>query len=453
MSVPELQPHLSIILVGLSHHTAPVELREQFTLSKEALEPSLLDLQSGLRECAILSTCNRLEVYALAGDREQGWRAIEGFLAGLYGHPLEHMQPHLYRMSGAETIDHLLRVACGLDSMILGETQILGQVVAALTEAKSAGTIGSVMWNLFTRAIHAGKRARTETSISRHTTSISHAAAKIAQAQLGDLAGCHVLIIGAGEMAELAARAMQMRGAAQITFVNRTYERAEALAQSLSFSAADWVQIDQRLAQADVIISATSAPHIVLQASQIEGVLAARSSRPLLILDIAVPRDVDPAVGALPGVRCFNIDDLQAALDENQAERQAAVPQVEAIIDQEQHIFLDWLHSREVAPVISDLYRHALAVVEAEIERTLNKLDDLTPQEKKIVSQLGYRIANKLLHEPTVRLKAAATEGSGLSYAHLIRELFALQEAHGADVYPPEEDHAAVSSQGAWFGE
>jgi len=414
VSVPEFQPHLSIILVGLSHHTAPVELREQMTLAK-TLKPSFLDLQSGLlRECAILSTCNRLEVYALAEDREQGWQAIEGYLARLYGHPLEHLQPHLYRMSGAETIDHLLRVACGLESMILGETQILGQVVDALTEAKSAGTVGSVLGNLFTRAIHAGKRARTETGISRYTTSISHAAAKLAQTELSDsssrrdLASCHVLIIGAGEMAALAARALQMRVAPQITFINRTYERAEALAKSIGSSAANWTQMGALLAQVDVIISATGAPHTVLHAHDVEAVLAVRQSRPLLVIDIAVPRDVDPGVGALPGVRCFNIDDLQAALDENQAERQAAVPQVEAIIEQEQHIFLDWLHSREVAPVISDLYRHALAVVEAEIERTLNKLDDLTPQQQKIVSQLGYRIANKLLHEPTVRLKAAA---------------------------------------------
>lgn len=434
--------HPSIILVGLNHHTAPVELRERFVLAAPALAAASLDFHTGvISECAILSTCNRLEGYALAEDRERGLQAVESFLVNICDLEAESLKPHLYQMSGADAIEHLMRVACGLESMMLGESQILGQVGDALDQAQSAETVGSVLSHLFACAIHAGKRARTETVISQHTTSISHAAAKLAQRECGALADRNIVIIGAGEMAELGVRALQMRGGQHVTVVNRSPDRARRLAQSTGARAASLAQLGDLLLQADVIFSATSASHIVLAAHEIEAVLPARSGRPLLVIDIAVPRDVDPAVGSLPEVRYFNIDDLQASLDEYQAQREAAVPQVEAIIEQEHLDFLDWLHSREVVPVISDLYHHAQSVVNAEIERALNKLDNLTPQEQKIVSQLGYRIANKLLHEPTVRLKAAATQGSGMSYAHLIRDLFALDSTYHSDDDPHEMMH------------
>jgi glutamyl-tRNA reductase len=447
-------PYFSIILVGLSHHSAPVELRERFALAAGNLEDSLLDLRNRLlSECAIVSTCNRLEVYALAKDREQGWQAIESYLIALCGLSREVLYPHLYRMSGADTIEHLMRVACGLESMMLGETQILRQVNEALAQAQAAGTAGGVLSHLFTNAIHTGKRAHTETAISDHTTSISHAAAKLIQHERGSLTDLNILILGAGEMAALAARAVQMRGAQQVTLISRTFEQAEAVAQSTGANAARWAYLADMLMQADVIISATGAPQPVLHRHNVESVLAIRSGRPLLVIDIAMPRDIDPVVGLLPDVRCFNIDDLQAILDENQVERQAAVPKVEIIIQEEQHSFLEWLHSRVVVPVISDLYRHALSIVDDEIERALNKLGNLTPQEQKVISQFGYRIANKLLHEPTVRLKAAATEGSGMSYAHLIREMFALKEAHNPEINLPQGDQTLIDIQGTWSGD
>jgi glutamyl-tRNA reductase len=447
-------PYFSIILVGLSHHSAPVELRERFALTAGNLEASLLDLRNGLlSECAIVSTCNRLEVYALAKDHKQGWQAIEYYLIVLCGLSPDVLRPYLYRMSGADTIEHLMRVACGLESMMLGETQILGQVNEALAQAQAAGTASGVLSHLFTHAIHTSKRAHTETAISYHTTSISHAAAKLVQHERGSLTNLNILILGAGEMAALAARAVQIRGAQQITLISRAFDRSEAVAQSIGANAASWAQLTDMLVRADVIISATGASQPVLHRRDVESVLAIRSGRPLLVIDIAVPRDVDPMVGLLPHVRCFNIDDLQAILDENQAERQAAVPKVEIIIQQEQRSFLDWLHSREVVPVISELYRHALSIVDSEIERTLNKLDGLTPHEQKVISQFGYRIANKLLHEPTVRLKAAATEGSGMSYAHLIREMFALEEAHNPDINLPQGDQTLMDIQGMRSGD
>jgi glutamyl-tRNA reductase len=444
-----VSPYSSIILVGLSHHSAPVEMRERFALAADTLEASLLALRNGpLSECAIISTCNRLEIYALAKDREQGWQAIESYLIGLCGLPSDVLRPHLYHMNGADTIEHLMRVACGLQSMMLGETQILGQVNEALSQAQAAGTTGGVLSHLFAHAIHTGKRAHTETAISYHTTSISHAAAKLVQHEQGSLTDLNILILGAGKMAALAAHEVQIRGAQQITLISRAFDRAEAVAQSIGANAASWSQLTNMLVRADVIISATGALQPVLHRHNVESVLANRSGRPLLVIDIAVPRDVDPMVGLLPHVRCFNIDDLQAILDENQVERQAAVPKVEIIIQQEQRSFLDWLHSREVVPVISNLYRHALSIVDAEIDRAINKLGGLTPEEQKIISQFGYRIANKLLHEPTVRLKAAATEGSGMSYAHLIREMFALEEADNPDISLPQGGQTLICIQG-----
>lgn len=424
---------MSILLVGLNHRTAPVELREQFSLTECGVSKALHDLRlaaseqgSFLSEIVIVSTCNRLEIYAVAPSIEPGWEAIEHFLAQLQRVAVESFHCHLYRMHGMDAIEQLMRVSCGLDSMILGEHQILGQVAGALDEAQAAGMVGPVLSHLFAQAIHAGKRARTETAISRQTTSISHAATKLAQSELGSLEEAEVLIVGAGEMADLAARALKMRGAEKLTFVSRTYSHTADLAQTHQGQAVLWQQLDEKLASASLVITATGAPHTVLHAAQIASLLPARQRRPLMIIDIAVPRDVEVAVGGLPLVKLYDIDDLQSALDDNLAQRQAAVSQVEAIVAEGQRDFLEWLHTREVVPLISDLHEQTLVMVEAELERAFHKLGNLSPEDKEIVRQLGYRICNKLLHEPTVRLKAAAANGKGVSYAETIRELFAL---------------------------
>lgn len=438
---------MSILLVGLNHRTAPVELREQFSLAGCGVSKALHDLRgaaleqgSSLDEIVIVSTCNRLEVYAVAPAIEPGWEAVEHFLAQLHEMPEESLRCHLYRMHGMDAIEQLMRVSCGLDSMILGEHQILGQVAGALDEALAAGMVGPVLSHLFTQAIHAGKRVRTETAISRQTTSISHAAARLAQNGLGTLEEADVLIVGAGEMADLAARALTMRGAQKLTFISRTYSHTADLAQAHQGQAAHWQQLDERLARASLVVSATGAPHTVLHAAQIAPLLTAREQRPLLIIDIAVPRDVEEAVGNLPSVKLFDIDDLQSALDDNLAQRLAAVSQVEAIVAEEQRNFLEWLHTREVVPLISDLHHQTLILVEAELERAFHKLGGLSPEDKEIVRQLGYRICNKLLHEPTVRLKAAAVNGRGVSYADTIRELFALESCNSTLEASPNSD-------------
>jgi glutamyl-tRNA reductase len=427
---------MSIVLVGLNHHTAPVELREQLALTDCGLQMALGDLQligqrcarPILHEAAILSTCNRLEIYGVAqGNAADAWNSIEDFLSSLQDIERHDLHPHLYFRSDQEAIRHLLRVAAGLDSAILGEPQILGQVAQAFADARAAGVTGAILAHLFTLAVRAGKRARTETEISRHTSSISHAAAQLAKDKFGDLKGANVLIVGAGEMAALAAQALQRHGARQFTVINRTYLRAETLAAPLNGRALNWYHLDKALAWADVVITATGAPHTVIYASDVAQMLSERQDRKLLFIDIAVPRDVEEAVDNLPGTYRYDIDDLEASLDANLAYRQAAVPAVEAIVEAESANFLDWLHCRQVVPVIAELQRKAEAVVESEVTLALRKLKGLTAHDQEVVERLAHRIVGKLLHDPTIRLKALAACGNGYGYAHAVRELFALE--------------------------
>jgi len=436
---------VALILVGLNHRTAPVALREQFSLTGCALDMALADLAEGLsgagcrepgrpagvdrdliEECVILSTCNRLEIYATAHDAAAGWAALERFLSDLQGVPVAQLRPHLYFWEERPVVEHLMRVACGLDSMILGEPQILGQVADAFASAQAAHTTGLILSHLFARAIHTGKRGRNETDISRHTTSVSHAAARLACEQVGDLRRANVLVVGAGDMAELAAQALQEHGAAAITFINRTYSRAEGLACQFSGRALNWHHLPDALAAADLVVTATGAPHVVIHRDNVAGVLDRRAGRPLVLIDIAVPRDVAEDVGELPGVQLWDIDDLQEALDANQALREAAAPAVEAIIAQETDGFFDWLNGRQVVPVLVALRRKAEAVAEAELQRALHRLDETDPQVEQVISLLTHRLVNKLLHEPTVRLRSEAARGNGIVYAAALSDLFAL---------------------------
>jgi glutamyl-tRNA reductase len=431
---------VTILLVGLNHRTAPVELREKLALTGCALQMALEALQdyrhptsvnqhsnaiAPIHEGAIISTCNRLEIYAVVEKADTGWQHIEGFLSGLQNIPLDELHPHLYHLEGVNAIHHLMRVACGLDSMILGESQILGQVTQALSDAQSAGLTGPVLSHLFSQVIHAGKRARTETEISRFTTSVSHAGVRMVLDKIHTNTP-NVLVIGAGEMALLAAKTLTKYASVNLAFINRTYNRAEALAAELGGQSMSWHQLDEALQWADAIITATGAPHIVIYAKDVEREFLKRQHRPLLFVDIAVPRDVEVTVGEIEGVQRYDIDDLHSIVDSNTAQREAAIPLVEAIIAEEINTFQEWYHSREVTPVIRDLRRWASEVAQMEIEQALNKLHGVDDQTVHIVNKLAHRIVNKLLHEPTVRLRGQAAEGNGYGYAHAVSELFGL---------------------------
>jgi glutamyl-tRNA reductase len=438
---------MTIILVGLNHRTAPVELREQLALTGGALPEALAALRhegrresdavesgqpslAALREGLILSTCNRLEIYASTDSAYHGSRFIEGFIARLEGFPAERLRPHLYFLEGEAAVRHLMRVAGGLDSMILGEPQILGQVTAAFRAAQNAGLIGPVLSHLLAQAIHAGKRARSETPISRFTTSVSHAGARLVLEKLPpreDRSAPEVLVVGAGEMATLAARSLRDRGVQRLAFINRTTSHADALAAKFDGRSLNWGQLGAALSQVDAVISATHAPHTVIHAQDVEQALAGRNGRGLLFVDIAVPRDVEVSVGDLPGVQRCDIDDLQSIVDANTAQRQAAIPQVEAIIEQELAAFFEWYYSRQVKPVIQGLRRWASDVAQTEVEQALNRLDGADEHTARVVNRLAHRLVNKLLHEPTVRLRGQAAEGNGYGYAHIVSELFGLE--------------------------
>jgi len=295
--------------------------------------------------------------------------------------------------------------------------------------------VGPVLSHLFAQAIHTGKRARAETAISRHTTSVSHAGVLLLRETLGpSCAAARVLLVGAGEMVVTAAQALSKGGVIDLAFINRTFQRAEALALEFNGRALTWYQLEEALAWADAVICATGAPHIVIYRHDVEPVLPLRDGRPLVFIDIAVPRDVEDAVRALPGVEYHDIDDLQSVVDAHKELRKAAVPQVEAIIAQETARFDEWHSSREITPVIKTLRDWGQSVADEEVLRTLNRLADADERTRELVTQLAHRLVNRLLHPPTARLRVQAVEGNGSGYAHAVRELFALQSqfAHGS---------------------
>jgi len=421
---------LALLLIGLNHRTTPVELREKLYLTTEQLYPVLNELQQQsvvILESAMLSTCNRLEVYCAVRDVVAAKSAIMHFLCQHYGLSETILRTHLYIKQGRLAIQHLMRVAAGLDSMILGESQILGQVGDALRCATTVSTTGTYLHRLFEQAIHAGKRARTETAISQNTTSVSHAAALLIRNRVMQLAP-RVLVIGAGEMAQLAAQAASDYGIQQIAVINRTYDHAQALAEKIDGIAFEWSRLWDQLAAVDVVITATGAPHTVLYADDMRRVVEQRQGRNLLMVDVAVPRDIDPAVDDLDGITCYDIDDLQQVVDDSLAQREACIPAVEAIIAEEAEKYWQWLNERNIVPVIKDLRREIQSVVQTELEDALNKLAHLDDGEQEVVKRLAHRIMNKVLHAPTASLREQAANGDSESYATVVRDLFALSQ-------------------------
>lgn len=428
---------MTLVVVGLNHRTAPVEIREKLALSGGALQTALEDLRDfaathdPTTEAAILSTCNRFEVYLLAQHPEDGAALVEQFLCERESADCVTLNAHLYRHIGDDAAQHLMRIACGLESMILGESQILGQVAQAFEAAHSAGTTGPILSHLFAQALHTGKRARTETPISRHTTSVSHAGALLLSETLHAPQTARIMVIGAGEMAVLAAQALTRFNMRDLTFINRTHPRAEALAADFGGKALPWERIEEALAQADAVICATGAAHPILYRRNLEGVVPRQDGQPLVILDIAVPRDVDAGVRELPGVRYYAIDALQSVVDTHIERRRAAIPQVETIIQEEMARFVEWQRSRQVTPVIRTLREWAESITEAEVEQTLNRLPDADERTQQLVQRLAHRLVNRLLHEPTACLRMQANAGNAHGYAHAVRALFGLDDGDG----------------------
>lgn len=424
---------MQIMQVGLSHKTAPIEIREQLALSEASLTTALRGLRpegngnsGAVLEGAILSTCNRLEVYAVVKDTRQGEQFIRDYLAGTAGAPATVFDPHLQVRQGEASVAHLCEVACSLDSMILGESQIQGQVAAAHQLALHHGAAGAVLDAVFRTALRAGKRARSETAIARHAVSISHAAVELAGQIFDDLAQKSVLLIGAGEMAELAAKSLVDHGVGSLVVVNRSADRAASLARQFGGEALGWDRLTRALWRADIVISSTSAPQAILHPDMVSTAMHVRRNRFLFIIDIAVPRDVEPAVGDLSNVFLYDIDDLQKVVGANLEQRRREIPHVRTIVDQEIADFMAWFRALHVVPTIIDLRNHMEGIRDAEVRRAMGKLSHLSDQEQNVILGLTQRIVNKILHQPTVSLKEYADSDEASRYVVALRDLFGL---------------------------
>jgi glutamyl-tRNA reductase len=381
-------------------------------------------LEDWFTELVILSTCNRIELYAVSNCFDPD--NLKVFLSEARGVPADELTPHLYHYRDEDAIRHIMRVASGLDSLVLGEPQILGQVTTALEQARGAGSSGPLLSRLFQRAIHAGKRARTETHIARNPASVSSLAASLAEKSVHNLTQAQVVVLGAGEMAELAVEALRKRGAAKVLVLNRTLERADSLAKRWQAKASTFERLDDALLVADVLVSSTGAPHSIINPGMVKRIMETRPSRPLVMIDIAVPRDVDPGCNDLPGVAVHDIDSLYARLEHSLAEREAEVPLVEAILNEEASKFMEFFGSLDMLPLIAGMRQLAEAIRQAELNKTLRRLPDLDEAGRARIEALTQALVKKLLDTPTNCLRAQANTPSAPEYADVARTLFGL---------------------------
>ena len=440
---------MHIFSLGLNHTTAPVHLRERLAFSEEQIRSSLSRLCCGhisspLAELAILSTCNRIEIYAASS--QLAFDELEAFLSEARGVRVSDFQPYLYRFEDLNAARHLFDVAAGLDSLVIGEPQILGQITRSHELARGQEAAGPMLNRLFQAAIHAGKRARTETAISRNPASVSSLAASVAEKTLGHINTASVVVLGAGEMAELTVEALRKRGTEKICVINRTLERAQELAQRWGATPATFEYLQQALCEADILISSTGAPHILVDANMVAEAMGSRPERPLVLMDIAVPRDIDPDCAKIPHVRLFDIDGLNARLEDSLTHRMEEVPHVKRILAEELFEFGEYLKSLEMLPLIADLHQQAEAIRLAELEKTLSRLPGLTEAERERIEALTRSLVKKLLDTPTRRLRAQSASAQASEYAAVARALFGLQNDDDLCRLPEEAGSASLAA-------
>jgi glutamyl-tRNA reductase len=422
-----------LVVLGLSHQTAPVSVRERFYVPGEDLPSALAEVAAldEVLEAAILSTCNRTELYAAVTEPSEAHASLGGILSSRGGCSAAALAPHLYWVSGAASVaSHLFRVTAGLESMVLGESQVLAQVKEAYAAAVGAGTCGKVLHSLFHRALAAGKRVHRETGVGRHAVSVSSVAVELARRVFGDLGGRRALLLGAGETAELVASSLLGASgegrAARVTVLNRSRDRAQAIADRLEVETGGLDRLEAELADADILVASTAAPAPVVGAPLIRAAMARRPQRPMVCIDIAVPRDVDPAAASIEGVYLYNIDDLRSVVAANLQERRREARRAERLIDGEVASFEGWLETLDVVPVIRALHDWADGVGAAEVRRALARLGPLDERQRRVVEALAAGIVGKLLDEPTRRLKELAGQAGGREAARLVQDLFAL---------------------------
>ncbi|MGQ0658540.1 MAG: glutamyl-tRNA reductase [Chromatiales bacterium] len=401
---------MPLTVVGINHKSAPVAIRERVAFGPAALPQALRDLRAcpGVLEAAILSTCNRTELYCNldtpANDRAVAWLLAQPALGAT------ELSPYLYRLLEQEAVRHLLRVACGLDSMVVGEPQILGQLKDAYHSARAAGAVGRLLNKLFQHAFFVAKKVRTDTAIGSSPVSVAFAAVRLAQQIHGDLADKTALLIGAGEMIELAANHLQAKGLRRLLVANRSLERAQGIAARFAACALPLHDIPLHLAEADVVIASTASPDPILNTEAVSTAMGSRHRRPMLLVDIAVPRNIETRVGELEDIYLYTIDDLQAVIAENLRTRLSAVSQAQEIIDTEAQQLVDWMQRGDAVAVLRALRAHGEAVRDETLAKATRRLElGMAPQE--VLQFLASTLTNRLIHAPTVRLKEAGPEG------------------------------------------
>ncbi|HTX56370.1 MAG TPA: glutamyl-tRNA reductase [Candidatus Acidoferrales bacterium] len=437
---------MPLVCLGLSHHTAPVEVRERHAFAASRVVEALVALRDypSIKEAVMLQTCGRLEIYAELEDYESGVAQLRSFL-GNFGHGAVRerydLDSYLYTLLGRQAIEHLFRVSTGLDSMLIGEAEILGQVKDAYIQAQHAKSLGKTLHRLFREALNAGKHARSQTRIGDESASIATAAIDVAKARLGALDGKSVVVIGAGKMGRTAVRRLRDEGAERLIVTNRTISRAQELIAEVGFGeAVDMPGLVDALAAADIVVTSTGASHFVVKHDHVTRAMALRPQRPLFIIDIAVPRDTDPTVREIDNVTLVDIDGLKSVVEEKLDVRREAIPQVEEIIDEFIARFGSWYQSRVAAPIIASITQKAEAIRLAELARLFGRCPELSEREKLLVTGMSMTIVSKFLHSVVVKIREKATSNyaEAITQARMLDELFELNlSARMAELLPP----------------
>ena len=420
---------MSIVVLGVNHKSAPLDVIERVTISDESLPKSLHGLVSRdhVRETVVLSTCNRTEVYVVAEKFHGAFADVSDFFCEISGLTVEELQPHFYSQYDDAAVSHLFEVASGLDSAVLGETEILGQVRDAWEKARSESTSRTSLNLLFRHALEVGKRARTETSISKSTASVSHAAVEMATDILGTISGRKVLVIGAGDMGAGIARALANAGSQSVTVMNRSRERAEQLAQSVGAVVSHIDDLQNAIREADVVLTCTGAGDAIISVEDVRRARGENHNSPLLIVDIAVPRDVEHEVGELPGVTLRDLHDLRDWAQAGIEARQQEAEEVRRIVGEEVERFGQEVKARQAAPLVAELHERAETIRRSEIERYASRLSGLTPEQREAVEALSKAVVAKLLHSPSMQLKHSAGTPQGERIAAALRDLFDIE--------------------------
>lgn len=421
---------MHIIVVGMNYRTAPVEIREKFAVPESDWQEALRQLRQtkSVLECVMVSTCNRTELYVVVDRLHMCGHFIRSFMETWFGISRQQFTPYLYIYEDDQAVEHLFRVSCGLDSMVIGETQILGQIRNAFLFAQNEGVTGTWLNTVFKQAITLAKRAHAETSINENAVSVSYAAVELGKRIFGSFQGKKVLIIGAGKMSELTVKHLYANGAAEVMVANRTLSRAEELAKQFNGRAGTLDAAEQMLVEADIVISSTGSKEYVLTADDVKRAMSKRKSRSLFFIDIAVPRDLDPAISDVSNVFLYDIDDLQGIVESNLARRRKEAAKIEAFIADELEEYRHWLKMLGVTPMIRSLQSKAERIHQDTLQSLFNKLPELSEREEKLIRRLTKSMLNQMMHDPINQIKELAAEKNGDEALRLFSQIFALEQ-------------------------